>query len=152
MKATKFNIKSILFLGLFLSTSLVTYSQSWAVYGADSISYEKNFKIPGKNIGNRHVLTMDEFNKFDKLEPNDVNYDYKVKTYSVMAFGIDKGFIAKKCTGNLIENTLKRLLKDEPFLGYRIIFYDIVYDKIDKQKAEESKKDLKSVFIIEVKQ
>jgi len=72
--------------------------------------------------------------------------------YSIMAFGIDKGFIAKKCTGNLIDNTLKRLFKDEPFLGYRIIFYDIIYDKIDKQKAEESKKDLKSVFIIELKQ
>jgi len=152
MKATRLNVKSILILGLFLSISFVSYAQSWAEYGADSISYEKAFKIPGKNIGNRHVLTMDDFNKFDKLEPNNVNYDYKVKSYSVMAFGLDKGFIVKKCTGNVIDNGLKRLMKDEPFLGYRIIFYDIVYDKIDKQKAEESKKDLKSVFIVEIKQ
>jgi hypothetical protein len=151
MKATRLNVKSILILGLFLSISFVTYAQSWVEYGADSISYEKGFKIPGENIGNRHVLSMEEFNKFDKLEPNNVNYDYKVKSYSVMAFGLDKGFIVKKCTGNVIDNGLKRLMKDEPFLGYRIIFYDIVYDKIDKQKAEESKKDLKSVFIIEIK-
>jgi len=151
MKATRLNVKSILILGLFLSISFVSYAQSWAEYGADSISYEKAFKIPGKNVGNRHVLTMAEFNKFDKLEPNNVNYNYTVKSYSVMAFGLDKGFIVKKCTGNEIDNGLKRLMKDEPFLGYRIIFYDILYDKVDKQKAEESKKDLKSVFIIEIK-
>ena len=152
MQTNRFNVKSIAILGFFLIVSIATYAQSWASYGADFISYEKNFKIPGINIGNRHVLSMEEFKRFDKLEPINVNYDFKIKSYAIMAFGAEKGFISKKCTGCMIDNGLKRLLIDEPFLGYRIIFYDIVYDKIDKQKATESKKDLKSVFIIEIKQ
>lgn len=134
-----------------LSFSVVTYSQPWVKYGSDSISYEKSLKIPGQNIGNRHVLTIDEFNKFSKIESIDVNTDLIVKSYSLMAFGKDKGFVMAKRKGNEVDNMVKRLMKDEPYLGYRIIFYDIIYDKINKQKPGESQKDLNTAFILEIK-
>jgi hypothetical protein len=133
-----------------LMISVVSFAQSWAEYGPDSISYEKTIKIPGQNIGNRHMLSSDEFNKFSKLESNDNNSEIIVKSYSIMAFGKDKGLIMMKRTGSEVDHTIKDILKDEPFLGYRIIFYDVIYDKINMLKPEESKKDLTTVFILEI--
>jgi hypothetical protein len=133
-----------------LMISVVSFAQSWAEYGPDSISYEKTIKIPGQNIGNRHMLSSDEFNKFSKLESNDNNTEIIVKSYSIMAFGKDKGLIMMKRTGSEVDHTIKDILKDEPFLGYRIIFYDVIYDKINMLKPEESKKDLTTVFILEI--
>jgi hypothetical protein len=133
-----------------LMISVVSFAQSWADYGPDSISYEKTIKIPGQNIGNRHMLSLDEFNKFTKLESNDTNSEIMVKSYSIMAFGKDKGLIMMKRTGSEVDHTIKDILKDEPFLGYRIIFYDVIYDKINILKPEESKKDLTTVFILEI--
>jgi hypothetical protein len=136
---------------VFLSMiSLMSNAQSWADYGSDSISYEKTIKIPGKNIGNRHVLSLGDFNKFTKIESNDNNSEIVVKSYSLMAFGKDKGFVMMKRTGNEVDNMIKSLLKDEPFLGYRIVFYDVIYDKINKNKPEESKRDLTTAFILEI--
>jgi hypothetical protein len=134
----------------FFLISAKFYGQSWAEYGPDSISYEKGIKIPGQNIGNRHLLSLEDFNKFSKLVSNDDNSEILVKSYSLIAFGKDKGLITMKCTGNEVDPIFKVMLKDQPFLGYRIVFYDIIFDKINKINPDESKKNLTTAFILEI--
>jgi hypothetical protein len=153
MKAFISKLKSILLLGLFFSISLSNYAQDdWTQY-SDSLKYlgnESVLKIPGVLTGNRYILSINDFLKLDKLDTKLDNIS--VKSFSIMTLGLHKGLIIKKCTGNEVDKTIKSLIKDQPFLGYRIIIYDIVYDKIDFKELSSNKLDATGAFILEILQ